>query len=206
MLRERVAEALADVQLEDRADDRIGAFSGGMRRRANIAVALLHQPELLILDEPTVGVDPQSRSAILDHITRLAQGGRAILFTSHYLDEAQAICHRVGIVDHGRMIAEDTPAHLCARIDARGVVRVRGAQVGEQWTSALASLPAVVATNRVSDAELEVHLNHGSPARAVAELLRVVEENGAEVVTIEVGRPDLEEVFLTMTGRELRDG
>src|SRR5205823_14016123 len=108
----RVGEVLALVGLTGRAGDRVSAYSGGMKRRLNIAVGLVHEPRLLVLDEPTVGVDPQSRNAILETVGGLARDGMSVLITSHYIEEVERLCQRVGILDHGRMIAEGTPAEL----------------------------------------------------------------------------------------------
>ncbi|HZM42484.1 MAG TPA: ABC transporter ATP-binding protein [Acidimicrobiales bacterium] len=113
--RARVAEALALVGLEDRARDRVEQCSGGMQRRLNLAVALLHRPRLLVLDEPTVGVDPQSRASLLDRLAQLRDGGAAVLYTSHYMDEVARLCDRVGILDHGRLLEEGDPHELPAR-------------------------------------------------------------------------------------------
>jgi ABC-2 type transport system ATP-binding protein len=110
--RSRTAEVLRLVGLSERADDAVGAYSGGMARRLNIAVGLLNRPSLLVLDEPTAGVDPQSRTAILDSLQRLTGEGLAVLYTTHYMEEAERLCDRVGIVDRGRMLAEGTPAEL----------------------------------------------------------------------------------------------
>ena len=119
-LRARVAEALDVAQLADRADDRVEAYSGGMKRRLNIAVGLLHRPRLLVLDEPTVGVDPQSRAAILDTVEALNREGMALLYTSHYMEEVERVCHRIGVMDQGRLIAEGTHDELIAMVDADG--------------------------------------------------------------------------------------
>ncbi len=108
----RVVETLEMVELMDRVDERVGTFSGGMKRRANIACGLLHEPALLVLDEPTVGVDPQSRNAILENIAMLAEGGLAVLYTTHYMEEARRLCDRIGIVDQGSLVAEGTQEEL----------------------------------------------------------------------------------------------
>ncbi len=120
----RVADALAVVDLADRAGDHIEQYSGGMRRRANIAAGLLHEPAVLVLDEPTVGVDPQSRNAILETVRSLADGGKAVVYTTHYMEEAERVCDRVGIIDNGHLIAEGTRRELVAKIGGKDRLRV----------------------------------------------------------------------------------
>ncbi len=127
-LRGRVNEVLAAIGLADRADDRADTFSGGMKRRLNLGIALVHRPRLLLLDEPTVGVDPQSRNHIFEEVRRLNRAGVTIVYTSHYMEEVQALCQRIGIIDHGRLVASDTLANLLRRV--RSVIRCRVHPIG----------------------------------------------------------------------------
>ena len=122
-LRQRVDAVLEMVQLADRADDPVDTYSGGMKRRINLAAGLLHQPDILFLDEPTVGVDPQSRNAIFESIQALNRGGLTILYTTHYMEEAQRLCHRVAIIDRGQIVALDTPANLIRQV-GEGILRL----------------------------------------------------------------------------------
>lgn len=189
-LSERVQWALEFAGLIDRRKSRVSAYSGGMKRRLNLACALVHDPPVLLLDEPTVGVDPQSRNAIFDSIEKLIQEGRTIVYTTHYMEEAQRLCDRVAIMDHGKILALDTVDKL---IESHG-----GLSVIEGVLSAppkeSANLPGVIKgtyfrqeTNR--------------PLEAVAKLAA----SGCEFVTLNIHKADLEMVFLNLTGRSLRD-
>ncbi|MEX2501182.1 MAG: ABC transporter ATP-binding protein [Trueperaceae bacterium] len=198
----RVHEVLELVQLSDRADHRTATFSGGMKRRVNIAAALLHRPSLLILDEPTVGVDPQSRAAILDGIAELNAAGMAIVYTSHYMEEVERLCHRIGIVDRGRMQAEGSRRELIERLDRADRIELDVDGDEEALAAASADLDGVT------------HATHGPGtvtlvARAGRRLLPALLERaaavGADVTSVHVIEPDLEAVFLHLTGRALRD-
>jgi ABC-2 type transport system ATP-binding protein len=174
-LEERVAWALAFSALEDRRRDRTGELSGGMKRRLNLASALVHDPELVLLDEPTVGVDPQSRNAILDRILELRGQDRAIVYTTHYMEEASRICDRVAIVDHGRILAMGTVAELVSRHGGDPTLVIR-------------------------DGGVERRLPTRDPA---GDLARILAAGAVEDFRVE--RADLETVFLNLTGRRLRD-
>jgi ABC-2 type transport system ATP-binding protein len=201
-LDERIDSVLDLVGLADRAHDRIESYSGGMKRRANIAVGLLHEPALLVLDEPTVGVDPQSRSAILDAVDALGGEGLAVLYTTHYMEEAERLCDRVGIIDEGRLIAEGTRRELISRLGTASRVRVEGVGPLEAFAGRAGALP-LVASAAVADGAVEVTVDDGR--RAIAALVEAAEASGVEVGSIEVVEPDLEAVFLHLTGKALRD-
>jgi len=174
-LAERVDWALAFSALEDRRRDRAGGLSGGMKRRLNLAAALVHDPELLMLDEPTAGVDPQSRNAILDRVVELRTLGRTVVYTTHYMEEASRICDRVAIVDHGRVLALGTVADLISSHGGDPVLVVR-------------------------EGGVERRLPTRDPA---GELARILAAGAVEDFRVE--RADLEAVFLNLTGRRLRD-
>ncbi len=174
-LAERTAWALDFVGLTERRKGRVKTYSGGMKRRLNLAIALVHDPALLLLDEPTVGVDPQSRNAIFERIKTLRNEGRTVVYTTHYIEEAQRLCDRVGIIDHGRLLALDTVEDL---IKAHGGMSVIYVDRGK------------------GDERLETE----EPMR---ELVRIHE--GGNVLRFKVDMPDLECVFLNLTGRHLRD-
>jgi ABC-2 type transport system ATP-binding protein len=174
-LRKQVSWALEFVGLTDRRRDRSQNYSGGMKRRLNLAIALVHDPEVLLLDEPTVGVDPQSRNAIFEKIEALQARGRTIVYTTHYMEEAQRLCDRVGIIDRGKVLALETAPALIAAHGGKSVVHAR-TTAGEQR----------IETND-----------------AVAELKRL--QDSGELETFRVDSPDLEQVFLNLTGRQLRD-
>jgi ABC-2 type transport system ATP-binding protein len=173
--RARVDELLRRVELTPRADDRVGGFSGGMKRRLNLAAALVHDPQLVLLDEPTAGVDPQSRNQILGLVRGLAGAGKTLLYSTHYMEEAQRLCSRVAIVDHGKLLLVDRVDALLARHGGRSVVHV----------------------HRGDD---ETRVETTDPVAEVASQLGV-----GGVTSLRIDRPDLESVFLNLTGRSLRD-
>ena len=201
-LRRAVDAALEVVGLADRADDRVEAYSGGMQRRANIAAGLLHSPKLLVLDEPTVGVDPQSRNAILESIEALGTEGMAVLYTTHYMEEAERLCDRVGIIDQGRVIAEGTRRELVARIGEHDRLRVAASGDLGRFADHCRGLPGVVEATE-ADGAVEVLAEDGR--RALAPVVEAAERAGAEISGMELVEPDLETVFLRLTGRALRD-
>ncbi len=197
------AEALSFTGLTDRAKDKVKTFSGGMKRRLNLAAALLHDPDLIILDEPTVGVDPQSRNAIFEGLEALKARGKTLLYTTHYMEEAERLCDRIVIVDHGEVIADDTVAGLTRRLPLRNVLRLElenpppGA-----WAEELAALPGIVSV-RLEAAVLSVGLAELGPGSAAA--LGWLTTRGIAIAHAHTERADLETVFLALTGRTLRD-
>jgi ABC-2 type transport system ATP-binding protein len=198
----RVDAVLEVVGLADRARDKVADYSGGMQRRLNIGAGLLHRPKLLVLDEPTVGVDPQSRNAILENVEALGGEGVAVLYTTHYMEEAERLCDRVGIIDQGRLIAEGTRRELVARIGERD--RIELAATGElgRLTEVAARLEGVDEATAVAGG---VHLVGRDGRRLLPRLLEAAEGAGVEVASVEVVEPDLEAVFLHLTGKALRD-
>ncbi len=201
-LSERTSEVLKTVGLIDRADDRAGDFSGGMKRRLNIGIGLLHQPSLLVLDEPTVGVDPQSRDAILASVEQLGASGIGVLYTTHYMEEAERLCDRVGIVDHGMMVAEGTRPELVALVGEQDHVRLGledGHGAAADGLRALPEVESVVTTDHSLD------LGLADSHQALPSILATAETAGARVLSVEVVEPDLEAVFLHLTGRALRN-
>lgn len=201
-LRQRVDEALDLVGLADRAKERTASYSGGMKRRLNIAVGLLNRPRLLILDEPTVGVDPQSRSVILESIEELQRGGMGVLYTTHYMEEAERLCNRVGIIDQGQLIAEGTASELVEQIGEHDRVILRATGALDAACAILARSPGVLAA---STADSAIELVVARSDRHLAGIIEAAVEAGARVQSVDVARPDLETVFLHLTGRALRD-
>jgi ABC-2 type transport system ATP-binding protein len=189
-LAERVAWALEFSGLADRRKHAVRTYSGGMQRRLNLAVALVHDPPVLFLDEPTVGVDPQSRNHIFDSIEALKKQGRTILYTTHYMEEAQRLCDRVAIMDRGKILALDTVSGLIDAHGGRSVIRAE-----------LESVPADTSAlpGRLEGATLVIETP--KPLEEVARLA----ERGLKLTTLHVTRPNLETVFLELTGRSLRD-
>lgn len=200
--RSRVDEVLEVIGLADRADDRADDFSGGMKRRLNIGIGLLNRPTLLVLDEPTVGVDPQSRNAILEAVEALAGEGMAILYTTHYMEEAERLCDRIGIIDAGELKAEGTHRDLVRSIGERDIVRVGVAGAPARAAEALGKLPAVHA---VTTSDHAVELLVDDATRVVAAVVDATEASGTSITSVEIVQPNLEAVFLHLTGRALRD-
>jgi ABC-2 type transport system ATP-binding protein len=199
-LRERVKSVLAAVALEDKANDRVNTFSGGMKRRLNMGAALVHRPLLLLLDEPTVGVDPQSRNHIFEEVRRLNAAGVTILYISHYMEEVQALCPRVGIMDHGRLVACAEAAELLRRLN--GLIRINVPRVTSVLRERLAELPDCSLS--VAD-ESALELNCRDVKATLVRLVAILNELQVELISLETEEPNLERVFLHLTGRDLRD-
>ena len=198
----RVDEVLDVIGLTDRADDASSEYSGGMNRRLNIGIGLLHRPRLLVLDEPTVGVDPQSRNAILDAVEQLSTEGMAVLYTTHYMEEAERLCDRIGILDEGRLRAEGTRRELTSGIGERETLRVGlTGSVG----AALQAVRALDGVDSASAAEGGIDLLAEDAGAVVARVLDACAAAGASITGVEITRPDLEAVFLDLTGKSLRD-
>lgn len=201
-LKRRCTEVLDLVQLSDRLTDKPATFSGGMKRRLNIAAALLHTPRLLILDEPTVGVDPQSRNAIFDSLEALKRQGCALIYTSHYMEEVERLADHIVIIDHGKVIADESPAALYQRLPAKAALRLTPqAPVPQAVLQSLCQLPGVteVATE---GQDLLIGLNNAELAQDVLQWLT---QQGCRANQFSTARTSLEAIFLTLTGRALRD-
>ena len=192
----RVDWALEVVGLRDRADEAARRYSGGMKRRLNIAAGLVHQPELLVLDEPTVGVDPQSRNHIFETVRGLHRGGMTVIYASHYMEEVEGLCDRVAIMDAGAIIALGTVPELVARYAGRGVE----VEVDGDVEAAAGAAAAAGAVSR-EGAVLRV-----TPTAGLSPVVAAIEGTGARITRIESHRADLEAAFLALTGRGLRDG
>jgi ABC-2 type transport system ATP-binding protein len=201
-LRSRCDEVLEIIGLTDRADDRTDAYSGGMKRRLNIGIGLLNRPSLLVLDEPTVGVDPQSRNAILASVEQLGEQGMAILYTTHYMEEAERLCDRVGIIDSGSIRAEGTRRELVSRIGQRDRVELTATGELKRAAEALRGLPGV---DEATPHEEGIGLLVADARSQLPRLLETAVGAGASVGGVEIVEPDLEAVFLHLTGRALRD-
>jgi ABC-2 type transport system ATP-binding protein len=201
-LRQRCDEALALVNLLDRARDKPATFSGGMKRRLNIAAALMHDPELLILDEPTVGVDPQSRNAIFETLERLKAQGRSLIYTSHYMEEVERLADHIVIIDHGKVLADESPAALYRRLPAQAALRVElDAPAGAGLLEALRGQAGVASVGGTA-AMLEIRLANAGDALPVMGWL---ERAGCRPLHFATAKTSLEDVFLNLTGRTLRD-
>jgi ABC-2 type transport system ATP-binding protein len=198
----RVDEILAMTDLADRAKDRVDSFSGGMKRRLNIGIGLLHRPALLVLDEPTVGVDPQSRNAILSSVADLGRQGMAVLYTTHYMEEAERLCDRIGIIDEGRIKAEGTRRELVDLVGQKDRVDLVASGAVGPAATALAALDFVEETTS-GDGRIELVVDQAR--NHLPRILETAADQGAIVKSVEVVEPDLEAVFLHLTGKALRD-
>ena len=202
LLEARVAEALDVTDLTDRADDRVDSYSGGMKRRLNIAAGLVHHPTLLVLDEPTVGVDPQSRHSILERVKAFAASGMSVLYTTHYMEEAERICDRVGIIDRGRLIAEGTRRELVSQLGERDRIDLVTAGDAGRLATACRAVPGV---DEAAASDGAVHLVTSDGRRVLPGVLEAAEAAGVPVTSVEVAEADLEAVFLHLTGTALRE-
>ncbi len=202
-LEKSVDEVLEIIGLTDRAKDKVSTFSGGMKRRVNIGAAILHQPEVLIMDEPTVGIDPQSRNHILETVKRLNNEGMTIIYTSHYMEEVEYLCERIGIIDHGELIACGTLKELRETIGDRSRIVLtldRGTSLD------------ILNVGKGKFAEKDIQLQdnklmifHKEPQLILSDLIQLVTNSGTRVTSVEIIEPNLESVFLHLTGRSLRD-
>jgi ABC-2 type transport system ATP-binding protein len=201
-LKQRCDQVLALVNLADRAGDKPSTFSGGMKRRLNIAAALMHDPQLLILDEPTVGVDPQSRNAIFDTLEQLKAMGRSLIYTSHYMEEVERLADHIVIIDHGKVLADESPAALHRRLPAQAALRVELADAAPAvLLEAIRALHGV--SSVASDAGvLDILLASGQDALPV---MGYLERQGCRPLHFATARTKLEDIFLNLTGRSLRD-
>lgn len=201
-LKDRVAAVLEVVGLSDRADDRAGEFSGGMKRRLNIGIGLLHEPRLLILDEPTVGVDPQSRNAILESVEALSAEGMAVLYTTHYMEEAERLATRVGIIDQGEIKAEGTRRQLVQMVGERDRISITA---NGPLETAIANLRVLSGVEDAGASDGQITLLVQDASELLAKVLETVTNTGASVSSVAVEEPDLEAAFLHLTGKALRD-
>jgi ABC-2 type transport system ATP-binding protein len=203
-LKERVEEVLAQIGLLDKANNRVKTYSGGMKRRVNIGVGLLHKPKLLFMDEPTVGIDPQSRRAILDSVKDLNKQGMTVLYTTHYMEEAQELSDRVGIIDHGELIALGTQKELTLQVGEMEtlVLHVSETEDPDRLVAALRTIKDVRSANVTNHT---VTLIVPEAEEALAPAITKANELGVKIHSVDMEEPNLEAVFLHLTGRALRD-
>ncbi|MCP4305129.1 MAG: ABC transporter ATP-binding protein [bacterium] len=198
----RVDEVLEVIGLSDRGDDRTEEYSGGMKRRLNIGIGLLHEPSLLILDEPTVGVDPQSRNSILESVELLGQSGTAVLYTTHYMEEAERLCDRVAIIDGGKIRAEGTRRELVELVGQRDTINLGVIGSAHRLVEALESMPEI---HKITAADASVEILVDGASSVLPRILEVAQQSEVGVSGVEVVEPNLESVFLHLTGKALRD-
>ena len=198
----RARQLLERFELADRADEKIVGFSGGMVQRMKIARALMHDPSILFLDEPTTGLDPQSRRAMWDLLAELNAKGQTIFLTTHYMEEADQLCKRIAIIDHGKLLALDAPAQLKRSVPGGYLIELQVRDMSESFSSALRSLPGVVEVKPDHD-RLRIYADRVEGLLANA--MRLAGEQGVMVTDAHVAEPSLENLFLHLTGRSLRD-
>jgi len=203
-LQKSAGRALELVGLQDRASEPVKKFSGGMKRRLNLAVALLHDPDFLVLDEPTVGVDPQSRNAIFESLKGLRENGKTILYTTHYMEEVEKLCDRVAIMDHGKVVAEDNLADLHKLLPAQNSMTVDFESLENSANLAVA-LEGCKAITHVEVEENRARLTVADIADASTAVIERSRAMGLTITGLSSSKASLEEVFLQLTGRTLRD-
>jgi ABC-2 type transport system ATP-binding protein len=197
----RAQEILDALDLSDAADRTCGTYSGGMRRRLNIGIGMVHRPVVLFLDEPTTGLDPQARARMWDEIRKLRDGGTSVFLTTHYLEEADALCDRLAIIDHGRIVAEGSPSQLKREI--AGDVLTIGVDGDCDRVIELMAAQSFVREAGLEDGLVRLYVDKGD--EAVPSVLRILDSHGLAPTTMNLHRPSLDDVFLKKTGRSLRE-
>jgi ABC-2 type transport system ATP-binding protein len=200
--RDAADRLLAQFRLADRADAEVDALSGGMAQRLQVARAIMHEPRVLFLDEPTAGLDPQSRLALWEVVRELHSAGQTILLTTHYMEEADQLCERVAIMDHGRILALDTPEGLKASLGAAREFRMHTSGDASRLAGLVGALDGITNTQVVDD-EVVAYVAHGGPR--LPELIGAADRAGFAITDVGVTEPTLETVFISLTGRELRE-
>ncbi|MFS0671839.1 ABC transporter ATP-binding protein [Ornithinibacillus sp. 179-J 7C1 HS] len=202
-LKQKVNEVLEQIGLTDRRKDVVKKFSGGMKRRLNIGVAMLHDPEVIIMDEPTVGIDPQSRNYILETVKRLNKERKmTVLYTSHYMEEVELLCDRIYIMDKGNLIASGTKDEIKKILSNENTISIKAEQINDEFLHALKQHPSVT---QVTVVDKEVLVIVPKSVRIFSEVIKIAEENEIELISVDNKAPTLEDVFLHLTGRALRD-
>lgn len=201
-LSKRIKEVSEVIGIEDRLRDKVSKYSGGMKRRLNIGAALLHEPEFIIMDEPTVGIDPQSRNHILNTVKELSKNGATIIYTSHYMEEVEMLCSRVCIMDGGRVIAAGTKDEITASIGGQYAIELKLGREDKALCESLRKLDCVIAVNME---ETDMRIAVKAEEKSTQSVLDVIAKSGAELKSLDIEKANLETVFLNLTGRALRD-
>lgn len=201
-LKQRIDEVADIIGLNGRLNDKVEKYSGGMKRRLNIGAALLHKPELLIMDEPTVGIDPQSRSHILDTVLKLNEQGLTIIYTTHYMEEAENLCSRICVMDEGKVIASGTQQELVELVKEKTQINIKLDSVNDSIINSFKNIPGVIDAIADEDA---VNLYGENGDILLAEIIANVSFHKRKIQSIDVKKPNLEAVFLHLTGKALRD-
>ena len=201
-LKNRIHEVSKIIGIDERLKDKVENYSGGMKRRLNIGAALLHEPQLLIMDEPTVGIDPQSRNHILDTVLELNKTGMTIIYTSHYMEEVEYLCRNIHIMDMGQVIASGSQDQLVDIVEGQRQVIFQFENIPQDLLKALGNIESV---EKIEEADLKVTLHTKNGKTLIQDALDIAMQKGAPVQSVEVVKPNLESVFLHLTGKDLRD-
>lgn len=202
VIKKRAEIVLKTVGLTDRANERIDTYSGGMKRRVNIAAGLLHSPKVLFMDEPTVGIDPQSRNHILETVKKLNDEGLTVIYTSHYMEEVEFLCDRIAIIDKGKVMAIGTQNDLKQLVGNMDVIRIKAPEMPDNIVAAVDGLAGVEGAT-LKEGEIDILSPRGR--EVLASVVTTLNELHIKIASVEVQEPDLESVFLHLTGRSLRD-
>lgn len=205
VLKSQVEETLEIIGLTDRAKDKVGTFSGGMKRRVNIGASILHNPELLIMDEPTVGIDPQSRNYILETVKTLNENGMTIIYTSHYMEEVQLLCKRIGIVDKGELIALGSIEELGKIVENKKSINLALQESIQNQEKLQEELDERFSSIQIQVENKKIIAFADEPQEVLSDLIQTITEFGIKIAAVEIVEPDLESVFLHLTGRNLRN-
>ncbi len=201
-LKKRVNDTLNRIGLSDRKNDAVGHFSGGMKQRVNIGAALLHRPKILLMDEPTVGIDPQSRNHIFDLIEELNREGMSIIYGTHYMEEAERLCHTIGIMDQGKIIAQGNLASLKERAISAKMVMVTLKEISR---NILDQIKDELAVQSIDDENQSLSISYNHLNTDIQNIIQIIQNAGGEIQKIETQSPNLEDVFLQLTGKKLRN-
>lgn len=201
-LKEKINEVSEIIGIKDRLKDKVKTYSGGMKRRLNIGVALLHDPELIIMDEPTVGIDPQSRKHILDTVLELNKKGMTVIYTSHYMEEVEYLCNRICIMDQGKIIAEGTKEELIDKFDSTRDIKLKLKNYSKDLLKRIEDLDCIFS---VIEREEDIIVKINQDKKAINSIVGLINNDGADIFSMDIDEPNLETVFLQLTGRVLRD-
>lgn len=202
LIKKRVKEILEIVGLTDRAKDRIDTYSGGMKRRINIAAGLIHRPKVIMLDEPTVGIDPQTRINILETVINLNKLGMTIIYTSHYMEEVEMLCNRIAIMDEGKIIAMGTKNELRILVGGKDIIRMDVKNIHPKITESLEMIDDVDSI-KIKENQIEILSDYGR--RVLSSVISKLNELDVKINSVKVQEPDLESVFIHLTGKSLRE-
>ncbi len=203
-LKKKMEEISEVIGIKDRLKDKVKNYSGGMKRRLNIGVALLHNPEIIIMDEPTVGIDPQSRKHILDTVLSLNKQGMTVIYTSHYMEEVEYLCNRICIMDKGKIIADGTKPQLVEQYDKTHGIKLRAESNGPELLNKIKALPHVLSVTQDQETR-EITIRSGEDKWVFKNIIDLLHDENIGILSMEFEQPNLETVFLNLTGRVLRD-